>query len=75
MTIKQGLGYLILVALSVGMVFGMVMLLNRAFDIQEVDDCHKYQDYAGKFEAFYLTQWQADMCAAHDIKINAPVIK
>lgn len=75
MTIKQSLVVLVTLGLGVAMVFGMVVLLNRAFDIQEIDDCHKFQDYAGKYPSFYLTQWQADMCAAHEIQINAPVIK
>jgi hypothetical protein len=49
------------------------LLLSLSLSKTEVYECNKWQDQAGEFPDFYLTQWQADQCAAHALSINAPV--
>ena len=39
----------------------------------EIEECRKWQEYAVKFEGFYLVAWQAEQCQAHNIIIDAPI--
>ena len=43
--------------------------MNRS----EVNECLELKKQSEEFPNFWLSQWQADMCASHDININAPV--
>ena len=55
----------------------MCLLLSAAFVIgwnrEERVECLTWQQQATQFKGFYLTHWQAEQCAAHDIVINAPI--
>ena len=51
----------------------LVFTVSHAMDNQEVYECHKLAEQSKDFPLFYLTQWQADMCEAHNIAINAPI--
>lgn len=64
----------ILVAL-VAILFGAVALLvvNTSLDKSEVVSCLELQEQARVYGGFYLTEWQNEMCAVHQIEINAPV--
>jgi hypothetical protein len=33
-------------------------------------ECYQWQQQAREYPAFYLTGWQADQCAAHNITIT-----
>lgn len=56
----------------------VVALLGVALMIglprSEVAECKKWSDQAKEYRGnFYLAQWQADQCAAHNITIDAPI--
>lgn len=50
-------------------------VVNGSFDRQEIGECHKWQTWATEYKDFYLTSWQSDQCAAHNITVDAPVRK
>ncbi len=62
-------GFLVTSALIGGFIF----LLIKNVDLNERTECRKWQEQAAMYEGFYLVQWQADQCAAHNILVNAPV--
>ena len=41
----------------------------------EINECVKWQAEAEIYPLYYLVGWQADQCAAHNIKVGAPVIE
>lgn len=47
--------------------------LRQAVASNEVVACHKLQSDSKKYPRFFLAQWEADMCASHNIQIDAPV--
>jgi len=53
---------------AVGFIVGLI-------DKSELVDCLKWQKQAEEYRVsgFYLLQWQADQCKAHNIIINAEV--
>lgn len=51
----------------------LFLLLSLSLSRNEVYECNQWQGWSKQFDGFYLTQWQADQCAAHGISINAPV--
>lgn len=52
----------------------IVMGTSKALDRAEIVECNQWAKQAEEFgSAFYLTQWQADQCNAHNISINAIV--
>lgn len=56
------------------MVYGMISGLQNGMASEEVTECRKWQEQAAEYApSFYIVQWQADQCKAHDITINAPV--
>lgn len=61
------------VVLSVIGVLGLGYVTNVSVNRSEVNDCLTWQQEASQYPKFYLVQWQADQCAAHNITINAPV--
>ncbi len=65
--------YIFLGIASVIMISLISWLLVAAISGGEISECNLWQEDAAKYQGFYLVQWQADQCAAHDIKINAPV--
>lgn len=61
-----------------GFVVGLVMFISFAAFYAGLQRQERYECYMWKFQAeeytdFYLTQWQADQCAAHKIAVNAPI--
>ncbi len=48
-------------------------VLNTSLNKSEVVSCLELQEQSRIYGGFYLTQWQADMCAVHQLHINAPV--
>lgn len=50
-----------------------VFLLNIDMSRAEVVDCLKWQKEAQEYPNYYLLQWQAMQCEAHDISIDAPI--
>jgi hypothetical protein len=61
------------IALFIIVSIAFIFTLSHAMDKQEVYECHKLASQSKDFPLFYLTQWQADMCDAHNIAINAPI--
>lgn len=57
----------------VGIAGGLSFLVVSALDVKEVSDCETYKQRAQKFEQYYITEWQEDMCNRHNIMIDAPV--
>lgn len=47
--------------------------ISDSIDKKEINECRKWQEYSAQYSGFYLVQWQADQCKAHEIIINAPV--
>lgn len=64
--ITAGLGVVVVVLLLVG---AFVVGESRT----EIVECNTWAAQAKEFKNFYLTHWQADQCAAHNIVVNAPV--
>lgn len=54
---------------------GLFSLVMASLDKSEVVSCLKLQEQAVEYGGFYLTDWQSDMCEAHNIVINAEIIK
>lgn len=52
-------------------VFGFI--LNIGMNKSEVVNCNKWKAEASEYANYYLLQWQADQCAAHNIEIDAPI--
>ena len=48
-------------------------IVNHAMNVREVVECNQWKDQATIYPLFYLTEWQAEQCAAHNIIINAPI--
>lgn len=48
-------------------------LVLTSLDKSEVVSCLELQEQAREFGGFYLTDWQDEMCKAHNIVINAEV--
>lgn len=48
-------------------------ILSASLSKSEVVSCLKLQEQAVDFGGFYLTEWQKEMCAMHQIEIKAPV--
>lgn len=42
-------------------------------NVSEINECGEWKTQSVTLKGFYLTQWQADQCAAHNIKIIAPI--
>jgi len=49
--------------------FVIVIGINR----QEITTCHQYEKWAEEYPLFYLTEWEKEMCDAHNIPIDAEV--
>lgn len=62
-----------LVALALLGCWGIVKFVNWQLDQTEIADCKRWTFDAVRMKDYYFTQWQADQCAAHNIKINAPI--
>lgn len=54
-------------------IFAVAFIANLGFSKEEIVECNKLQVQAEQYPNFYITNWQADMCASHQISINAPV--
>lgn len=59
----------VIAVVLMGLIGATIVGLNRS----EASECLKWQDQAAHYPGFYLTEWQARQCAAHNIIINAPV--
>lgn len=57
--------------------FGLVAVAlafsTEALNRVEVSECMKWEQEAIEYPQYFIKQWQADQCKAHDIIINAPV--
>lgn len=58
----------VLIAIGAGWFF-----LNWLADSLEISECKEWTVNAANLNNYYFTQWQADQCAAHGIKVNAPI--
>ncbi len=63
-----GLGILVFAIIS-----GVVGIAIFSMNEQERNDCNHWAEQARVYPGFFLTQWQADQCKAHDIVVNAPI--
>ena len=61
----------IIVALFVGAV--MIAGIEKAFLIQEENECMQWQEQAKEFPSFYLTTYQKEQCDRHRIDIDARI--
>jgi len=61
------------IVLSLFILFILAALLLMGVSKEEKVTCNNLQSQAKEFPAFFLTQWQKDMCDAHSITIDAPV--
>lgn len=63
--------------ITIGAIFLILFVIassiNDSMNRSEKVECRKWQEDAAKYQGFYIVQWQADQCKAHDIIINAPV--
>lgn len=71
---KSGIKEKILIAFVCVLAFVFVtLLLNEGLNRSERLECLAWRNYSQQYAGFYLTEWQADQCLAHDITINAPI--
>lgn len=61
------------IVLASVLVLGSLVAVNAGLNKSEVVECNQWKAQAVEFKGFYLTQWQADQCAAHNIEINAVI--
>ena len=55
-------------------VVGLTFVISIGLDKSERVECEKLVRYSTEYApAFYITEWQDEMCRAHDIVIDAPV--
>lgn len=59
--------------LVITLIIVIAFIANLGFSKEEIVECNKLQAQAEEYPNFYITNWQADMCASHQISINAPV--
>lgn len=67
---KKLIAGVILVLLLLSFFFIFTLGISKS----EVVECQKLKSYSEKFEQFWLTEWQKEMCDSHDIEIDAPVV-
>lgn len=48
-------------------------ILNAGMNRGERAECMQWADDAQRISDYWLTQWQADQCAFHGIKVEAPI--
>ena len=58
---------IIIIAAAIG---GMALALQVGVNRSEAAECHKWAQMATERPDFYLTSWQAQQCAAHNITIK-----
>lgn len=51
----------------------LVILTLWGLNSSERTQCFKLQSDAEKYPQFYITEWQNQMCQAHNVEINAPI--
>lgn len=61
----------IIIAMAVLAAFGWALLTG--IERTEIAECIQWQKEARQFVGYYLTRWQAEQCAAHNIKVDAPI--
>lgn len=65
------------IAIAVAMLFfgAFIIAIIASADKAELVECLKLQSYSERYSEFFLTEWQAEMCAHAEVEINAPIIK
>lgn len=61
----------VVVVMIIGALFLGVFLGANSSEIAE---CKQWQEYAAKYQGFYLVNWQKEQCEAQGVEVNAPVI-
>ncbi len=59
--------------IGVGFMFFIFFVLTHGTTNSEVSQCKILQQDAEKYPNFYITSWQAQMCEAQEITINAEI--
>lgn len=67
---KYSLVEVLIVAIAV---LGFILVLPASFNANEVFECNKWNREATQFLGYYVTNWQVEQCAAHNIALTAPV--
>lgn len=67
------LGWVIGIGLIILLIASLIYTLDVGMNRQEIVDCNTWKQYAEEYPNFFLTQWQAEQCKAHNIIINAPI--
>lgn len=68
--IAQVLTLIIVACLIAQGIFSFIM---ASLDKSEVVSCLELQEQAREFGGFYLTDWQSEMCEAHNIVITPKI--
>jgi len=68
-TMKTIIEIILGIGLAALLFWGVMMGISRAEKIE----CRTWQKEAQEIQGYWLTQWQADQCQAHGIKVEAPI--
>lgn len=61
--------------LAITALFGMWKLVNASLDKSEVVSCLEFVENAEKFQQFFITKSENEMCLRHGITIQTRVTK
>ena len=62
--------FVVLVAL---MLTSLFYLFNSSVERVELVECLNLKQYSERYDNFYLTEWQKEMCDYREVEIFAPV--
>lgn len=68
----NALAVLAIIFIVIGLIF-TIAHFTTALKRIETQECKKWQEYAVKYEGFYLVKWQKAQCDYREVEINAPV--
>ena len=67
---KESLINIVSVIVGIGVVILIGFIVNYGVDKEEKVECYQLQSQSMKYEAFFATEWQKDMCRAHGFDVN-----
>lgn len=58
---------------AIALVASFAWYVSGVLDRSEIVECNQWKTQSTQYAGFFLSQWQAEQCQAHDITINAPI--
>ena len=67
------IGDIIAILMLVAVIVLVILAIPKGIDRMEKAECEQLAIFADRYSEFYLTEWQAEMCAHAEVEVNAPV--